>query len=882
MKTLRWLLVSATGSVFLMVCLWSMMVISVSAQKTPDTSHINDLTLVNQIGGSVSAVIKQGNYAYVGMGPRLHIVDVQDPTQPVALGQTEVLSGTVSRIVIAGNYAYVGVGIGIGVIDITNPSAPTQVSFYDTPGTVYGLVVSGTFVYVAEGQVWDGIQYNGGGLRILDILIPFNPVEVGFFNANAFAFGVSILGDYAYVSQGSGTARILIIDISNPNVPNLVNFVNILSQPKGSTVNDNYLYVAQGSEGVSIYSLASPQNPTWVSYYDSPSTSEDVTVDNNRAYIADTYSGMTIVDVSNPLSPTLLGIYTLPGAGVLRTDAEGAYVYVAYERNGLRIVDVTDPTLPLEVSVYDIYGYSADVAINNGYSYLLDLREGVHVLDIADEATPSPVGFYNVTSGVDIKSLGNYTYFTRGSSLFILDVTNPTTPTLVIQHPLATGTAFGLAIADHYAYVAAYSGGLQVVDIADPQIPINIGSLPLANSVRYVAVANGYAYVADAFDYNMYVIDVTAPATPTLVSTYVLTNTVYGIDVSGDYVYLAHSGLGLHVVDVSDPTQPVQAGVFHTGEYADYGDVEVVGEFAYMGEGKKVRLIDVSDPLLPMQVDSYTTADYVEDLAVTNQYVYVANGGGGLMILGGGTGEPTLSVNNASVYEGDTETAVLTFTVTVDASTTPTQTITVEYATADSTATANSDYIPVTGTLTFLPGETTQTITVTVIGDTELEPNETVFINLSDITNAVIADGQGIGTILNDDEVIVVPDVSITDSTVQEGDSGTETAVFTVTLSAVSTLTATVDYATADETAESGSDYTPLTGTLVFAPGVLTQTITITITGDTQVETDEAFLVNLSNPYNITILDGQGVGVILNDDQAVVSYAVYLPIAVRP
>ena len=92
--------------------------------------------------------------------------------------------------------------------------------------------------------------------------------------------------------------------------------------------------------------------------------------------------------------------------------------------------------------------------------------------------------------------------------------------------------------------------------------------------------------------------------------------------------------------------------------------------------------------------------------------------------------------------------------------------------TADGTATAGSDYQAATGTLTFAPGETSKTITVLVNGDRLAEPNETFFVNLSSPTNATIADGQGVGTILDDE-----PRISISDVTKTGGHGRTDDAV---------------------------------------------------------------------------------------------------------
>ncbi len=222
---------------------------------------------------------------------------------------------------------------------------------------------------------------------------------------------------------------------------------------------------------------------------------------------------------------------------------------------------------------------------------------------------------------------------------------------------------------------------------------------------------------------------------------------------------------------------------------------------------------------------------------------------------------PSLSINNVSVAEGDSGTVAATFTVTLSAAST--QTVTVNYATANNSAAAPGDYAAASGTLTFAPGVTTQTVTVPVNGDTLSEANETFFVNLSSPTNATLAQPQGTGTILDNDPL---PSLTISDASVNEGNSGTVAATFTVTLSAASGQAVTVNYATANGTATAGSDYTAASGTLTFAPGEISKTITVLVTGDTAVESNESFFVNLSAATAATLADAQGAGAILNDD----------------
>src|SRR5207253_10021266 len=129
---------------------------------------------------------------------------------------------------------------------------------------------------------------------------------------------------------------------------------------------------------------------------------------------------------------------------------------------------------------------------------------------------------------------------------------------------------------------------------------------------------------------------------------------------------------------------------------------------------------------------------------------------------------PSIAIGDVTITEGNTGTRAAVFTVTLSAA--ASQPVTVAYATANGTATAGSDYTAASGTLTIPAGQTTGAITVPVKGDRIAEPNETYFVNLSRATNATIADGQGTGTITDDE-----PRIGIGDVTKAEGKKGQST-----------------------------------------------------------------------------------------------------------
>jgi Protein of unknown function (DUF1800)/Calx-beta domain len=227
---------------------------------------------------------------------------------------------------------------------------------------------------------------------------------------------------------------------------------------------------------------------------------------------------------------------------------------------------------------------------------------------------------------------------------------------------------------------------------------------------------------------------------------------------------------------------------------------------------------------------------------------------------------PAFSISDRTLNEGDSGTQNAVFMVSLSVA--PLAPATVHWATANGNAQTPADYAAASGDLSFDPGVKNQTLTVVVNGDTLVEQDETFKVKLSQATGASIADGEGLGTIIDNDK----PAFTITDRSVNEGDAGTVDASFSVALSSASpNKVITVNYATVDGTAASGPDFTGISGTLTFQPGEKTKSLVVKVKGDNTVEADETFKLKLNGPTNATLAKSEGLGTIRSDDFATVS-----------
>jgi len=235
-----------------------------------------------------------------------------------------------------------------------------------------------------------------------------------------------------------------------------------------------------------------------------------------------------------------------------------------------------------------------------------------------------------------------------------------------------------------------------------------------------------------------------------------------------------------------------------------------------------------------------------------------------------GPGLASFSISDASdVVEASG--AVATFHVTLSKALSTT--VSVKFSTLNGTASSGSDYVAKSGTLTFQPGQTSKTITVSIVNDAEppVEPTEFFYVALSNSNGAQIARSVGKANIL-ETPTPTKPSITVNDAPRSNEDPFPQFSRFTVTLSKSSTSPVTVKYATSNGTAIAGFDYKTTTGTLTFQPGQTSKTVTVAILDPDHDPTGEMFIenyfLNLSSPTNATIARAKGKAEIANTGQS--------------
>lgn len=339
---------------------------------------------------------------------------------------------------------------------------------------------------------------------------------------------------------------------------------------------------------------------------------------------------------------------------------QGDYAYVAAGKRGLRILDISDPTNPSEIGFYDEAGDDPlwiieRVEVSGNYAYLVSGIRGMYVIDVSDPAKPVRVGVYSLPDGFvsDVKVSGEYAYVTWSrcyyssrcdEKVYLVDISDPTNPVETGIHYDMTEAGTVLEEAYHYrpgmfreratmgdyTYVLYQGYYLKILDSNNPDSSFSTGYRG-----EKIALANGYVYLHTGR--SIQILDVSDPVNPTEIGVYELpggkapstvnyipeaVNYIEDAMIAGDYMYVATNRSGLRIVDISDARSPVEVGTYGAPGYAQ--DVEVSGNHAYVADKFAGLLIyDVSDPYAPVEVGRYDESGGIDGVAPAGDYVYV-------------------------------------------------------------------------------------------------------------------------------------------------------------------------------------------------------------------------------------------------------------------
>jgi hypothetical protein len=490
--------------------------------------------------------------------------------------------------------------------------APFQISLagtYDSPGTANDVVVIGDYAFIADGT---------GGLRIVNISDPASPSAMGTYDTPGDALGVAVSGNFAYIADGS--SGLVAVDISNLISPVLGSTLSLFDDAYDVCVDGDFAFVAEGDTGLAIVDIRWPDMSMSVRRrYMDMGSARGVAVSGDVAYVADLDSGLVVLDVSDPMSSSIVHLATYPLAEALDVAVYGDLAFVANGASGLAVFDVREPFDPVLLSQCAALPSATGVFVSGNEAYVADGDSGLVVIDISDPESPALMHSLDLPgTAAAVTVAGDHAFVATGEEGFAVVAVREFVS--ISQRGILGGTTSHLEVQGDHIF-AVGSTGIRAVDISDPFHPVQLGSIPTSSSVNEVDVEGNHAYIAEGG--RLRIVDVSEPLNLTQVGNYFLGN-AYGVDVEGDCAYVADYGYGLRVIDISDPAFPSALGVYSTGGSAT--DVAVDGDHAYLtraGGPYVLYVLDVTNPAAPSLVTSATLPAYPLSITVDGDRAYV-------------------------------------------------------------------------------------------------------------------------------------------------------------------------------------------------------------------------------------------------------------------
>ena len=446
-------------------------------------------------GGSARCVDVKGDHAYVAdYSVGLVVVDISNPTSPALAGGVST-SGFANGVMVDGDYAFVGcMSGGVDVVDVSDPANPVVAANYDTPSSVQRLFVDGDHVYAADNS----------SLQVIDVQDPTQPAFEASFATSGGTRAVAVSGMTAFLL--SSTTDFDAVSIGTWIAPSFEG-----SAPCGEAyVGDvcgqgDYVYVSAQHDGLGIYDVSLPSEPVLVGVYDP--TGEDVNaadVDGDLAVVArDT--DVHVVDVSDPEAPSLLGSCSTITSEIHNVAISGDFAFATMGLEGVSVVDISDPTSPFIADDIQVVGAVA-LGLDAAGDYLaVAAKYDFLMFKVLETGTISLVGSCatgSYTTDVDLE--GNYAFVSASDRLLTIDVSDPTSPSVVSSIEVDMGWFEDVEVFGDRLYLAdecgSTVGGIRVYDVSDPESPVLIDGYESGQNTSGMVRLGDFLLVACLYD----------------------------------------------------------------------------------------------------------------------------------------------------------------------------------------------------------------------------------------------------------------------------------------------------------------------------------------------------------------------------------------------
>jgi hypothetical protein len=515
----------------------------------------------------------------------LYIIDISDPYNPEIVGSYDQMDCG-NDVAISGSYVYVADGdSGLQILDISNPENPLMIANYDTPGYAFSLTFSGSLVYIADGDY---------GLQIIDVTDPYNPIFLGSYTTSGYAYSIA--------------------------------------------VSDSIAFIGAGYEGLQIIDASNPENPVFLNNMELGQWAERISLSESKIFVFNQFEEMRVVDITNPEEPFILGAY--PSRSALGYSDNLAYSVALSIPNFdlyLEILDISNPFNPCLIGGLETEGFAVSLDISGTTAYVTNSESGLKIIDISDPANPTLLATYSIPQyswARSVAVIGTTVYLVTGQDLLVIDVSDPFSPSLLMSYDTPYSST-DICISDSIAYLS--NAFLEIFDISDPHNPILICIFDTPGGANNVTISNSIAHISN-WSIGYSIVDVSDPQNPELLGHYdtyqdaiVFSVVDYG---SVAYLPVSHS---LRIMDISDNQNLELYGVIEPHQDSKIRAKPLILDTKLMLSDNgwcEYLSYDISNPEQPVFENSYRWNLPTYDMQIySNEYIVTANGRFGISIL---------------------------------------------------------------------------------------------------------------------------------------------------------------------------------------------------------------------------------------------------------
>ncbi|VAX23324.1 Alkaline phosphatase [hydrothermal vent metagenome] len=385
------------------------------------------------------------------------------------------------------------------------------------------------------------------------------------------------------------------------------------------SVNGNYAYYSDGSY-LKILDISTPTNPVEKGELLLPRPIVNMKSMDSYVYVADSWDGFIIIDVSDPNNPVEMSTTKLGNVVDFDLNVDSTAIVVSGS-GGIYSVDISDPANPVQLYHAAESGWANSVTINDNYAYIaLQSPNKIVQYEISypDSIYPNKnVDLSNFPNNLKID--GQYLFVTTSLGLRIIDVLDPAG--LTLKGFFTASQSWELDYNGNYVFITTPTS-VKIINVSDKMNPVQTGSFEVTPSnPASVAVMGNYVY--SAIKTGLRIDDVSNLAFPVEVKFVSTGGISFDMDVNGNYAYLIHSPGDFSIFNIADPSNPVKLSSLGT---ENYFDIKIQNNYAYLLAGNNdLQILNISDPSNPTEVSRKTFFGISRGIAVSGDYLYVAD-----------------------------------------------------------------------------------------------------------------------------------------------------------------------------------------------------------------------------------------------------------------